>query len=107
MGRKGILGGWKGGTGLWIAIGCGLVGLLLPGSAGAAEAPLFDAHGSVEQVYATGLAPGAQVSLFDGEGHEVATKSADELGGVLFRGSHRAAGIVLPPAGKNRHRCGS
>ncbi|HET7484375.1 MAG TPA: CocE/NonD family hydrolase [Solirubrobacterales bacterium] len=59
--------------------------LLLPGSAGAAEAPPFDAHGSVEQVYATGLAPGATVSLYDGEGHEVAAKNADGFGGVLFR----------------------
>jgi predicted acyl esterase len=70
---------------LWVAFGCGLVALLLPGSAGAAEAPPFEAHGSVEQVYATGLVPGAAVSLYDGEGQEVATKSADGLGGVLFR----------------------
>jgi predicted acyl esterase len=68
-----------------MAVGCGLVALLLPGPAGAAEAPPFDAHGSVEQVYATGLVAGAAVSLYDGEGHEVAAKSADELGGVLFR----------------------
>ena len=59
-----------------------LVSLTLPGSAAAAS---FDAHGSVEQVYATGLPPGASVSLHDGEGGEVATKSADNLGGVLFR----------------------
>jgi predicted acyl esterase len=68
-----------------MAFGCGLVALLLPGSAGAAEAPSFNAHGSVEQVYATGLVPGASVSLYDGEGHEVAAKSADGLGGILFR----------------------
>jgi predicted acyl esterase len=85
MGRTRVLDGWRR-IGLWIAVGCGAVALLLPGSAGAAEegAP-FDAHGSVEQVYATGLAAGAQVSLYDGEGQEVATKSADGLGGVLFR----------------------
>ena len=71
---------------LWMAFGCGLVALLLPGSASAAEeAPPFEARGSVEQVYATGLPAGAQVSLYDGEGQEVATKSADGLGGVLFR----------------------
>ena len=88
MGREGVLGGWRGwrGTGLWMAFGCGLVALLLFGSAGAAEAaPSFDAHGGVEQVYATGLPAGAAVSLYDGEGHEVAAKSADGLGGVLFR----------------------
>jgi predicted acyl esterase len=69
-----------------MAFGCGLVALLLPGSASAAEeAPQFDAHGSVEQVYATGLVPGAAVFLYDGEGHEVAAKKAGGLGGVLFR----------------------
>jgi predicted acyl esterase len=57
--------------------------LLVPGAAAAAEP--FNAHGSVEQVYATGITPGEGVSLFDGQGREVATKSADELGGVLFR----------------------
>jgi uncharacterized protein len=49
----------------------------------AASAP--EAHGSVEQVYATGLGAGAKVTLFDGEGKEVGTQEADELGGVLFR----------------------
>ena len=69
---------------LWLALGCGLLALLLvPGHA--AADPAFDAHGSVEQVYATGLQPGAQVSLYDGEGREVETRSANELGGVLFR----------------------
>jgi predicted acyl esterase len=88
-----------------MVFGCGLVALLLPGPAGAAEAaPSFDAHGSVEQVYATGLPAGAQVFLYDGEGHEVATKSADELGGVLFRevepgDGYRVAsgGVESPP----------
>jgi hypothetical protein len=56
----------------------------MPGVASASE-PSFDAHGSVEQVYATGLPAGAAVSLLDAEGREVAAKSADELGGVLFR----------------------
>ncbi|MFN8163080.1 MAG: CocE/NonD family hydrolase [Solirubrobacterales bacterium] len=60
---------------------------MIPGRAGAAEeaAPSFDAHGSVEQVYATGLSPGALVSLYDSQGGEVARKSADNLGGILFR----------------------
>jgi hypothetical protein len=51
----------------------------------ASAAASLSAHGSAEQVYATGLAPGAAVTLRDGEGHEVASKPADELGGVLFR----------------------
>jgi predicted acyl esterase len=71
-----------------MAFGCGLLVLLLvPGRAAAVDqaAPSFDAHGSVEQVYATGLSPGAQVSLYDSQGQEVTTKSANSLGGILFR----------------------
>jgi hypothetical protein len=65
-----------------VVLGCALLALLLvPGTAAAA----IDAHGSVEQVYATGLAPGAQVSLYDSGGAAVATREANQLGGVLFR----------------------
>jgi predicted acyl esterase len=71
---------------VWALLGCWLTAVLLvPAAAGAESSPGFEAHGSVEQVYATGLPAGAQVTLDDGEGHEVAAKSADELGGVLFR----------------------
>ncbi len=45
----------------------------------------FEAHGSVEQVYATGLKAGARIVLLDRRGRKVATKPADSLGGVLFR----------------------
>src|ERR1700755_1658296 len=39
------------------------------GGAGVAQAaPALEAHGSVEQVYATGLAPGAKVTLYGGGG---------------------------------------
>jgi predicted acyl esterase len=51
----------------------------------AAGASAFDAQGSAEQVYATGVAPNAQVSLLNKSGGTVATQSADALGGVLFR----------------------
>jgi predicted acyl esterase len=55
-------------------------------SPGAAVAePTFSAHGSAEQVYVTGLAPSAQVSLLNGAGQTVATKQANSLGGFLFR----------------------
>jgi uncharacterized protein len=57
--------------------------LLLPAAAAGAATP--DAHGSVEQVYATGLPAGAPVSLLDGAGQEVAAQTANELGGALFR----------------------
>src|SRR3954470_16676960 len=54
------------------------------GSANAAPGTV-DAHGSVEQVYATGLTPGEQVSLLDTAGATVATRQANSLGGTLFR----------------------
>jgi len=87
-----------------MALAFALLALLL-GSGAANAAATFEARGSVEQVYATGVAPGAQVSLYDAEGGEVATKSADELGGVLFRnvtpgGGYRvrvASGPESPP----------
>ena len=60
--------------------------LLMPVGAGATgAAPAYDAHGSVEQVYATGVPAGAQVTLYDAVGNVVDQKSADNLGGVLFR----------------------
>jgi uncharacterized protein len=69
-------------------LGCGVLVLLaMTGRAGAASesATSFEAHGSVEQVYATGLGPGARMTLFDRRRRKVATKPADSLGGVLFR----------------------
>jgi uncharacterized protein len=66
-----------------VALASLLAALLLP--VAAAGAATIDAHGSVEQVYATGLPPGAPVTLFDSEGGEVATRSANSLGGTLFR----------------------
>jgi hypothetical protein len=60
-----------------------LAALLVP--AGATAEPSFEARGSVEQVYATGLPPGAQVSLLDSGGQTVATRTANDLGGTLFR----------------------
>jgi predicted acyl esterase len=62
-----------------------LLFLTVPGAGAASAASAPEAHGSVEQVYATGLAPGAQVTLYDSQGNAVGAKSADELGAVLFR----------------------
>ena len=81
-----------------MALCCGLLALLLvPGGVVAAgqAAPSFDAHGSVEQVYATGLSPGDRVTLYDGQGREVATKSADSLGGILFRNVAPGGGYTV------------
>lgn len=51
----------------------------------AATASAFSAHGSAEQVYVTGLAPSAQMSLLRKNGETVSTQTADTLGGLLFR----------------------
>jgi predicted acyl esterase len=51
----------------------------------AAAASAFNAQGSVEQVYVTGLAPGAEMSLHGPKGETVSTQTADSLGGLLFR----------------------
>src|SRR3954464_4966762 len=51
----------------------------------AVAAASFSAHGSVEQVYATGAAAGTPMTLLDSAGHTGATKKAGSLGGVLFR----------------------
>jgi uncharacterized protein len=58
--------------------------LVFASSAVAAD-PSFDAHGSVEQVYATGLPSGESTSLLDSSGQVVQTKQANFLGGILFR----------------------
>jgi predicted acyl esterase len=51
----------------------------------AASASAFTAQGSVEQVYVTGLAANAQMSLLNWSGATVYTQRADSLGGLLFR----------------------
>ncbi len=53
--------------------------------AGASAAPSFSAHGSAQQVYVTGLAPNAQMSLITPAGTTLYTQQADSLGGLLFR----------------------
>src|SRR5207244_2747166 len=55
-------------------------------------AATLNAHGSVGQVYVTGAGPGSRVALLGRTGRVVAVRSADSLGGVLFRN-------VLPGAG--------
>ncbi|MHB1488508.1 MAG: CocE/NonD family hydrolase [Acidimicrobiales bacterium] len=50
-----------------------------------ASTPNFNAVGSAEQVYVTGLAPSAQMSLITPGGQTLYTQSADSLGGLLFR----------------------
>src|ERR1700676_269247 len=51
----------------------------------AASASAFTAQGSAKQVYVTGLAPNAQMSLLNSSGAAVYTQNADSVGGLLFR----------------------
>jgi predicted acyl esterase len=69
-------------------------------SAGPAKAahPNLDAHGSVEQIYATGLTPGAKVTL-TGKKHARQTEVVNELGGVLFRNVEPGTGYRLDSEG--------
>ncbi len=58
----------------------------------------FKAHGSVKQVYVTGLSPKTQVSLLNRKGGTVAKKRASGLGGVLFRNVKPGTGYRVRPA---------
>ncbi len=84
-----------------MAFGYALLVWLGAGGAGAEEAAAasFEAHGSVEQVYATGLDPGAAVSLYDNGGQEIGTRSANDLGGALFRNVAPGSGYRVGLAG--------
>ncbi|HSC20676.1 MAG TPA: CocE/NonD family hydrolase, partial [Solirubrobacterales bacterium] len=62
--------------------------------------PAFEARGSVEQVYATGLGPGAAVMLLDSGGQTVATRSANDLGGALFRNVAPGSGYKVASGGE-------
>src|ERR1700722_16931204 len=67
----------------------------------AAGASAFTAAGSVEQVYATGLAPNAQASLLKGS-TVVDTENADSEGGLLFRNVKPGSNyqVQLAPGGE-------
>jgi uncharacterized protein len=74
------------------------VAVALMAGAGAADAA-FRAHGSVEQVYVTHLAPRAEVSLLDSAGRTVSTKRANGRGGVLFRNVEPGTGYRVRRSG--------
>src|ERR687887_293798 len=67
----------------WIC--AGVLALMFMTASASAATPTFSAHGSVEQVYVTGLAANEQMSLLDASGQTIATQQADSLGGLLFR----------------------
>ncbi|MGH2985505.1 MAG: CocE/NonD family hydrolase, partial [Solirubrobacterales bacterium] len=87
------------------ALGCTALALMLPSAppadaAGTGE-PAFSAHGSVEQVYVTGLRPGAKVALLDRGGRKLKTDRANAQGGALFRRVKPGGGyrVRLDPEG--------
>lgn len=55
----------------------------------------IDAHGSVEQIFATGLPPGDHLTLHDADGDPVATTDVNDLGGALFRNVDPGTGYVV------------
>src|SRR3954464_7009607 len=57
-----------------------------------AVTPTFRAVGSAKQVYVTGVAPNASMSLIARAGNTLATQRANSLGGVLFRNVPPATG---------------
>ena len=65
-------------------------------SSARAAAPRFSAHGSAEQIYVTGLAANAEMSVLTSKGRILYTQHADSLGGLLFRD--------VPPGGGYRVR---
>ncbi|HEX5591739.1 MAG TPA: CocE/NonD family hydrolase [Solirubrobacterales bacterium] len=85
---------------LWPALACCLLAALFVAPGTAVADPAFDAHGSVEQVYATSLAPGAAVALLDSGGQAVATRTANDLGGTLFRNVAPGSGYKVASGGE-------
>jgi uncharacterized protein len=55
----------------------------------------FQAHGSVQQVYAVGLKPHQRVALIDRTGRKLGIQRADSLGGIVFRKVTPGAGYRL------------
>ena len=75
--------------------------LVLLSCASPASAASFDARGSVEQVYATGLAPGAGVTLLDRDGEVVETRTVNAEGGTVFREVEPGDGYVVRSGGES------
>jgi len=82
------------------ALSCAALALLLCSApAAAAGGPGFSAHGSVQQVYVTGLKPKERMTLLNSSGRTVANRPADAQGGLLFRNVNPGAGYRVRAAG--------
>ncbi|HJR90118.1 MAG TPA: CocE/NonD family hydrolase [Aeromicrobium sp.] len=77
------------------------LGLLIGVTGGPAmAAAAFQAKGSVEQVYVTGLTPGATVTLHNSDGSQIASREASSLGGSLFREVPADSGYTVRSGGE-------
>jgi predicted acyl esterase len=81
-----------------LSVACFVLAVTLMAAGGAAEAS-FSAHGSVEQVYATGLKPHERMTLLGAAGNRVAHKRASYLGALLFRNVKPGKGYRVQPSG--------
>ena len=81
---------------VWLALGIGMLAFL---SMTATAAAALTARGSVEQVYVTGATPGVQLTLLNGAGTTVATRTVNSLGGSVFRNVAPGSGYRVRPAG--------
>jgi predicted acyl esterase len=84
-----------------VSTGAGVLAIACLAAAGPAYAKL-SAHGSAEQVYATGLEPRAQLSLLDRDGRALRTRRANRLGGALFRNVKPGRGYRVQVRGGER-----
>jgi predicted acyl esterase len=87
----------------WSFAGVAVLAGFLTAGPPAGAAPSFEARGSVEQVYATGLPGRAQVALLDRSGAVVDRARANPMGGVLFRKVDPGPGyrVKVPGAGRS------
>jgi uncharacterized protein len=77
----------------------------LAGAPGAlAKSVLGSAHGSAEQVYATGAKVGTRVTLVDRHGRTLQTRRVDPLGALLFRNVAPGKGYRLRSAAAGHGR---
>ncbi len=82
----------------WLTVAVVLGSVAAPSRAAAKRA--LRAHGSVEQVYAVGLAPQRTVALVNRAGKVVADRGPDALGGIVFRHVAPGAGYRIRSAGE-------
>jgi uncharacterized protein len=90
-----------GGSSVWgkrLRFGVALCALLLMLVGATSASAAWTAHGSVEQVYATGLAANQPLTLLSSSGKTVATQNADNEGGLLFRNVKPGSGYKVKAA---------